>query len=393
MRRDVIGLDVGTTAVRAAQVAERRAPPVLERIEEVPLPLGAVVDGRVADPGAVAEALGLLWRRGRFSSRRVRLGVANPWVVVEPVDLPALGADELRATLRRHLAERLPVPIARMELDCLAVGEWTAPDGSRRLRALAVAADSEMLADLIDAVRLAKLVPFGVDLVPMALLRALRPGVAGDAVVDVGAHGTSLVVHEAGMPAHVRLLPIGGDQVTRALVERLGLAPETAEAAKHALVSGPPTVPSVGNWTATSGWRRSPAPGGWGRPEPLPPLPGAVSRQPRARVMPAAVSAEHVDRVVDETVIRLVEQVRAALDDYRARADAVGVGRVVLTGGASRCGGLARWLQVATRLPVEPARPLQRLGIGRRLKASPGRLGELEAVAAVPVGLALGALR
>jgi type IV pilus assembly protein PilM len=386
--RGVIGLDIGTTAVRAAQVAVRKTPALLERIEEVPLPIGAVVDGRVADPATVAEALRLLWRKGRFSSRQVRLGVANPWVVTQLVHLPALSAKSLRGGLRHHLADQIPLRLSDVELDCIALAEYTTPEGRRRLRALAVTADRGMLGDLLAAVRLAKLVPVGVDLAPMALLRALQSGNTGDLLVDVGAHGTSLLVRDAGMPVYVRLLPVGGDQVTRALVDRLGLAPETAEAAKHALVPGW-SAAGTGSWSprvparlpAQAGW---PLPGGGSTESPT-----ATQRPARWAQMPAAVSPEHVDRVVDETVIRIVEQVKAALDDYTAGADAVPVERVLLTGGASRCVGIGRWLQSATALPVQSARPLGTLSVGRRLRPNLARLDELEAVAAVPVGLAL----
>jgi type IV pilus assembly protein PilM len=386
--RGVVGLDIGTTAVRAAQVAARRSPAVLERIEEVPLPIGAVVDGRVADAAAVAEALTLLWRKGKFSGKRVRLGVANPWVVAKPVHLPALSPRVLRGSLRRLLADQLPVRVEDVELDCIALGEQTAP-GGQRLRALAVAADRGMLGDLLAAVRLAKLVPVGVDLAPIALLRALHSGNGGDVLIDVGAHGTSLLVRDGSLPVYVRLLPVGGDQVTRALVDRLGLAPETAEAAKHALVPGW-SAAGTGRW-APPVPARSPAPPGWSRPAAGAVPPQAEPRRPaRWARMPAAVPAEHVDRIVDETVIRLVEQVKAALDDYMARPDAVAVERLVVTGGASRCVGVGRWLQAATALQVEHARPLGLLGVGRRLRSRLDRLDELEAVAAVPVGLALG---
>ena len=57
MARKVVGLDIGTTAVRAAEVSVRRGQVVLERIGQAGLPGGAVVDGEVKDPAAVATAL------------------------------------------------------------------------------------------------------------------------------------------------------------------------------------------------------------------------------------------------------------------------------------------------------------------------------------------------
>ena len=45
MARKVVGLDIGTTAVRAAEVSVRRGQVVLERIGQAGLPGGAVADG------------------------------------------------------------------------------------------------------------------------------------------------------------------------------------------------------------------------------------------------------------------------------------------------------------------------------------------------------------
>jgi hypothetical protein len=83
--RKVVGLDIGTTAVRAAEVSVRRGQVVLERIGQAGLPEGVVVDGEVVEPGAVAIAIKDLWRRTRISSRRVIIGVANQRVVVRLV--------------------------------------------------------------------------------------------------------------------------------------------------------------------------------------------------------------------------------------------------------------------------------------------------------------------
>ena len=53
-----IGLDIGTHAVRAAEMALGRGDqPTLNRFGQVALPLGAVRDGEVVDPPAVAAAI------------------------------------------------------------------------------------------------------------------------------------------------------------------------------------------------------------------------------------------------------------------------------------------------------------------------------------------------
>ena len=82
-----IGLDIGTTAVRAAELQGGEAP-VVVRAAQVPLVEGAVEAGEIRQPDLVSEALRELWDRGGFKSRQVYMGVGNQRVVVREVALP-----------------------------------------------------------------------------------------------------------------------------------------------------------------------------------------------------------------------------------------------------------------------------------------------------------------
>ena len=64
--------------------------------------------------------------------------------------------------------------------------------------------------------------------------------------------------------------------------------------------------------------------------------------------------------------------------------------RLVLTGGGARLAGLAARLQAATRVPVEQGNPMHQLQLGHT-GLSPEQIAYVEPLAAVPVGLALGA--
>src|SRR6266516_1974192 len=111
MVRARVGLDIGSTGVRAAELAMRGTPPTLVRVGQVPLPAGAVASGEVRDANVVAEAIRELWRRGKFGSKEVILGVANQRVVVREVSLPWLADKELRASLPFQVQEYVPIPL------------------------------------------------------------------------------------------------------------------------------------------------------------------------------------------------------------------------------------------------------------------------------------------
>ena len=120
MPKTRIGLDVGSTAVRAAELAEG-SPPTVVRAAQVPLPAGAVENGEVREVEAVSEGLRELWTRGGFKSRKVWMGVGNQRVVVREIALPTMPEKELRQSLGFQVQEFIPIPVEPNEV----VGEVT----------------------------------------------------------------------------------------------------------------------------------------------------------------------------------------------------------------------------------------------------------------------------
>src|SRR5688500_7716337 len=127
MAKGRIGLDVGSTAVRAVELSTGGTPSVL-RAAQVALPAGAVENGEVRDPGAVGEALKQLWQSGGFKARQVFLGVGNQRVVVREIAIPWLPEKELRASLGFQVQEFIPMATDEAVLDFDPLGEFEHED-------------------------------------------------------------------------------------------------------------------------------------------------------------------------------------------------------------------------------------------------------------------------
>ena len=121
--RTAIGLDIGTSSVRAAQVTVSKGNAVLDRFGQVGLPPGAVRDGEVADPEAVAEAIKVLWSRSKFTKKDVVLGISNQKVFVRLVQVPWMSPSELRSSLKFQVADLVPMPIDEAVLDFVPLDE------------------------------------------------------------------------------------------------------------------------------------------------------------------------------------------------------------------------------------------------------------------------------
>ena len=239
-RRAAVGLDIGTSGVRAAELSLGKGPVTLERFGQVALPPGAVRDGEVVDVAVVGEAIKRLWGQVKFSTRNVVVGVSNQRVVVRQAELPWLPADEMKKSLPFQVQDFIPMPVDQALLDFHPLEDFVNDAGNRMMKVLLVAASREMVGSALDSVAAAGLTPVMVDLTPFAVMRSLvvrdELGLApleAEALVNIGASVTNIVVHEAGVPRFVRILLMGGGDITEAVADRMGVPVEQAESVKQ----------------------------------------------------------------------------------------------------------------------------------------------------------------
>ncbi len=370
-----VGLDIGRTAVRAVELRPGRRAAV-RRSGRVPLPLGAIEGGSVADPGAVTEALRGLWKEARIGSTRVRLGVCSGSVLVRQIELDWMPPADLRRALRYQVAELLPVSLDDANIDHVHLGEHEAIDpatgASRRMvKILLIATARGAVDDLVHAVRAAGLRPVTADLSPLALVRAAAAAARRvpaendeeaalgiqrtEAVVDVGADKVSVAVHTNGVPRFVRVAPgIGGEAFTRAVVEATGLDWTSAEEAKVALArTGTHAAPLTDDG--------------------------------------AAVDLLAVRRAVREATERLVLDIRTTLD-FHAGTDPDHVPtRTVITGGGARHADFLALCSRHLSMPVTLLDPRSVASLRAGDDAEPASSSPVDDDLMVALGLCLGA--
>src|SRR5947208_14637819 len=211
MAQRAVGLDVGTSAVRAVELVLGREQVTLTRFGQVALPPGAVRAGEVVDAPAVAAAIRRLWREAGFRGRTVIAGVGNQRVVGRQADLTAMSDEDMRSALQFQAADLIPIPIEEAILDFQVIEEFTTSDGAM-VRVLLVAAQRDMVRSLLAGAEGGGLSASMVDLIPFALMRALTPpsliqdlDATAEAIVCVGASITNVVVHQRGVPEFVRM--------------------------------------------------------------------------------------------------------------------------------------------------------------------------------------------
>ncbi|HEV7848573.1 MAG TPA: type IV pilus assembly protein PilM [Mycetocola sp.] len=346
MSTSVVGIDIGSVAIRAVEVKDPdKAKPTILRYSELPLPAGAVNRGEVVEPNTVSSVLKRLWSTGGFTSKNVVIGMGNQRVLARDLTLPKMSQARLRESLPYQVQELLPVPVTEAMLDFYPVSEELTAGGPV-VHGLLVAAIKEAVLGNVRAVEKSGLTTTGVDLIPFALTRVLlRNGNAAGtvAIVDIGASATTVVIATNGVPQFLRIIPAGGDDLTTALTQRLEIETEQAEALKRGI-----------------GLRTR------------------VDDPQHQRPM----------EIINEVTNELLSSARNTLDYFgQSRPDAP-VKRILLTGGGARLSGLPDALAELTRAPVVAADPFAGLTVSKSLRADD--LRHNQSAILVALGLALG---
>src|SRR3954471_1177598 len=333
-----IGLDIGATAIRAAVLkpGEADGQPVvtIHGAGVIPLPRGAVTAGVVQDQGAVSAALKQLWKDNRLECRRVVIGVANPQVLVRDMQMPDLAGEQRAKALPFRAREVVALPMDQVILDFAQLG---APDpDSGLVTGLLVATPHQPVLAAVQAVENAGLSVARVDLSSFGTLRAgADEQLLVEAVVDLGADLTTIVIHDHGVPKLVRSVAQGGHQLTDALIDQLRLTPLDAERAK--------------------------------------------------RENGLAGEDAAVTRALSEAVRPLITEIRSSINYYSAN-DGTSLQQISLTGGGADLRGFAGLLSSQLGLPVAVIDHMRRVRL-------PGqhRDDHQPTPSAVAVGLAMGA--
>jgi type IV pilus assembly protein PilM len=348
--KKLVGLKIGASQIAAAHVANNGAPELLETYRE-PLEPGLVVAGEIRDPDLLGDALKRFFDLHKLPKKGVRLGVSNNRIGVRIFEIEGVaGAQQLENAIRFRAEEVLPIPLDEAVLDYVVLDEHERDDGTVWKRILLVVAYRDVVERYLQACRRAGLQVVGIDLEAFALLRSLeapadRDEAAGALVaVGIGHDRTTIAVSTGRHCEFARVLDWGGWSLNVAVARELDRAPSEVEAIKRRL--------SFAHTTEIDGLT----------PE---------------QVEKARVGAQRA-------LANFARELIASLQFYQAQPGALGIGEVVVTGGAAHMDGFVDAVRELVGVPVRQGDPFRRVRVGPNVA-----LEEQSGSFAVAIGLGI----
>ena len=342
VRRDepYLSVDIGSSSIKVLEMRGRPGDLRVTNAAVLPTPASAIQNNMVYETTAVAEVTRALTESHGIRARKVITAVPGPAVIIKRVTLPAQSPRELENTILFEAGNFIPEDLENVNLD-YQVTDYL--DDGKRMEVLLVAAKKDIVASYAETVRAAGLTPVVIDVDYFALENMFETNYepAPDrviALVNIGARYSSINILKGGRSTFTGDVPVGGRDISEALMRDLSVSAEDAEVLK--------TGTGIAN-----------------------------------------VSAEQATAVSGSAAGALIEEIHHALSFFWTAATDETIDALYLSGGVARMPGLAEQLSERVQAPVEIANAFAHVTLDRAIDTP--QMRQQAAEFAVAMGLAI----
>jgi type IV pilus assembly protein PilM len=233
--KGLVGLDVGSSAVKAVELKKRGESYELANFGLELLGQDTVVDGAIMDALSVSSAIEKIFTENKIKTRNVATSVSGHAVIVKRITVSAADDEELDSAIAYEAQRHIPFDVSDVNLSYQVLGESPSGQGTD---VMLVAVKREKILNHTSVLSQANKTPRVVDYDGFAMSNAFEVNyeVAPNTVVallNIGASITNIVVGRGGTPLFTRDVSVGGNQYTDTLQKELDLSYEDAEKLKQ----------------------------------------------------------------------------------------------------------------------------------------------------------------
>ena len=197
--KSIIGLSIGPDVIRLAQVEKTAEGLQLKKARSIAMPLGAMKDGVIIQPKAVADAINELFKSANVKTQKVAVDLRTPHAFLRLIRLPQMSKQEMKVALQGEVTQYAAFTDKETVIDFYPIEEIT-EENSKKASVLLAIAPKEICTSYLKAIELAGLDLDAIDVSPVATMRALAtsnldiPGVDTAMLVTVNLDSVEICV-------------------------------------------------------------------------------------------------------------------------------------------------------------------------------------------------------
>jgi len=233
-KKDIIGLDIGSSSIKLVQLKEEKNSFRLERLGIANVPPEVIVEGSILDSSKVVDTISELITTTDIQVKNVTLSVSgHSSVIIKRIAMQQMSEEDLEESIKFEAEQYIPFDIEDVNIDFQILGPG---ETENTMDVLIVAVKKDKVNEYVAVVHEAGLNPVIVDVDAFALENMyelnyeIKDG--NVALVNVGASTININIIKGGVSVFTRDSSVGGNLITEALQREFTLSYEDAEKLK-----------------------------------------------------------------------------------------------------------------------------------------------------------------
>jgi type IV pilus assembly protein PilM len=237
----VVGLDVGSQLIKVVELRRSGSGVEVTALDLAPTPQEAMDNGLIIDAQLLGKAVKDLLGKAHVTAKRCVSSVSGQAaVVVRVLEVPQVADSELANQMQFEAERQVPFSLSESIMDFCPIPRAEGYAEGEMMEVLLAVAQSDLVDKHVEMLFAAGLKPDAIDVEPIAIGRALlEVGSVADipghtvAIVNIGASNTDISIFRDKLLSFPRIVPIAGDNLTRAIADYMQVDLVTAEQYKR----------------------------------------------------------------------------------------------------------------------------------------------------------------
>jgi type IV pilus assembly protein PilM len=227
-KKDVIGLDIGTSSVKFVQLKKAGKLVKLVGYGKVIIPENTVIEGIISEPEKLAELITKTFSAppwGKITANRVFASLPESKLFTRIIDLPNLDPKDVEEAVKYDIEQSIPMPADDLYIDWQIINE-----GTDKVTVFLAAAPKSIVNSYIQFLSLLKMEPMGLEMSLAAIARSMvsnKDKVEPVIILDLGDQTSNLAIFDSNLRV-TGSHPIGGGTIKSKIAQTLNISDKEA---------------------------------------------------------------------------------------------------------------------------------------------------------------------
>lgn len=235
LKNFIVGIDVGNFNIKVVEAQKKSGKMEILNYAVARMPENAINDGKITDIQKVAATIGNMLTSNHIKTKQVVAIISSSALITREVNVPKMKETDLEKYIQLDAQQYFPVNLEEYVLDFKVLEEVTGKDDSEYIVLLA-AIPQVIIKDYIKIFDMLKLDLVAIDIEPNVISKYLNNHLNSGkeknstvAVIDFGAQNTNVNIFSKGVLKFSRMIPHGGNDITRSIADAFNLKFNEAE--------------------------------------------------------------------------------------------------------------------------------------------------------------------